>query len=224
MSEQWGQDFISARDIGGAGPVPIGGEVSHNVAGAAETFEITKSDGADYLVIRCEAGTHRIRPGRLDARDFVDGDVTVATDQIEITGHGYETGDGPLFLSTSGVLPAGLAADTPYWVVKIDDDFIQLTSNPGHANRVKQTGAGSTEESDAIAVDITAAAGGGTHSLGGFAGTGNAVGFAPVDPPAADLADGGSFPLIANEVILYTGPVITVRATAAADILTWYEV
>ncbi len=225
MAENWAQQAISTREIGGAGPVPIGGEVSHNVAGAAETFEIVKSSGAQYIVIRGEVGTHRVRAGKLDARDFVDGDVNVATDTITEVAHGYETGDGPLFLSNSGgALPAGLAADTPYWIIKVDDDNFRLAADPGDANRVKQTGAGSTEESDAIPVDVTAAAGGGTHSVGGFQGAGNAVGFTPVDPPTADLADGGSVPLVANEIVLFTGSAITVRATALNDILTWWEV
>lgn len=305
MSENWGQTELSEREIGGAGPVPLGGEVSHNVAPGAETFEIIKSEGAQYIVLRGEAGTHRVRAGKLDARAFdAAADVSPAADTIVMTSHGYATGDGPLFLSgataamtgdpdltfadadpdtitraagswitdgfeagmlitvdsasndgtftiasltatvitligsdtlvaegpTGGhtvtgaaVLPAGLAAGTPFWLVVIDDDTIQLTANPGNANRIKQTGVGSLEESDAIVVDITAD-GGATVSLGGFQGTGVAVGFTPADPPAADLADGGSIPLIANEVVIFHGRAITVRATAAADILTWWEI
>lgn len=303
----WGQQPISAREIGGAGPVPIGGKTFHNVAAGAETFEIVKSESAEYVVLRCEAGTHRVGAGKLDARSFDDGDVSVLDDEITITDHGYETGDGPLFLSPGtvalqggpdltfadadpdtitrsagswiadgfvagmvitvsgsasndgtftidsltatvltldagdtlvaegpsggitvtgqGVLPDGLSEDTEYWVHVVDDDTIRLCASPGAANRIKQTGPSSSTESDAIAVDITDAVGGGTHSIGGFQGSGNPVGFTPADLPAADEPDGGgSTPLLTNEFILFTGRAITVRATAASDVLTWWEV
>lgn len=226
MSENWGQTELSEREIGGAGPVPLGGEVSHNVAPGAETFEIIKSEGAQYLVLRGEAGTHRIRPGKLDRQTFLDAAVTVATDNIAITGHGYVTGDGPLFLSQSGggALPTGLAINTPFWIIRVDDDNFKLASSPGNANRPSLETA-LEGGSDAIPVDITAAAAGGTHEIGGNQGASNQVGFDdPVAAPAADLADGGSIPLIANEVVIFHGRAITVRATAAADILTWWEI
>ncbi len=221
----WGQTAIDARELGGAGPVPIGGEVFHNVAGAAESFEIVKESQAQYIVIRGEAGTHRVRPGKLIARDFITTDVDTVTDEITEVAHGYETGDGPLRLSSSGTLPGGLSIDTDVWVIKIDDDTFQLALRPGNARRIKQTGPNSTIESDAIPIDLLDV-GSGTHSIGGNLGAGNAVGFgtAVVDPPAADLAEGGSVPLIASEEILFTGKAITVRATAASDVLTWWFV
>lgn len=83
---------------------------------------------------------------------FVDADVTVATDTIAEAGHGMTTGDGPYRLSTTGALPAGLAADTDYWIIAATVDAYKLASSK--ANAIALT-----------AVDITAAAGTGTHTL-----------------------------------------------------------
>jgi hypothetical protein len=84
---------------------------------------------------------------------FVDGDVTVGTDLIAETGHGMATGDGPFRVSNSGgALPTGLSVDTNYWVIATSADTYKLA----------------TSKADALAntpVDITAAAGGGTHTL-----------------------------------------------------------
>lgn len=83
---------------------------------------------------------------------FVDGDVTTGTDTIAETAHGMVTGAGPFRLSTSGVLPAGLAVDTNYWIIAPTVDTYKLASSK--VNALAGT-----------AVDITAAAGGGTHTL-----------------------------------------------------------
>jgi len=78
---------------------------------------------------------------------FVDGDVTVGTDLITKT-HGFAVGD-IVQLSTTGVLPAGLAANTIYYVVSVTGTTsFKLSTTAGGA-----------------AVDITAAAGGGTHTV-----------------------------------------------------------
>jgi len=84
------------------------------------------------------------------AKTFVDADVTVAADTITIAAHGYATGLR-VAATTGGVLPAGLSA-TNYWVIKVDADTIKLASSA--ANALAGT-----------VVDITAAAGGGTHTL-----------------------------------------------------------
>lgn len=84
------------------------------------------------------------------AKTFLDANVTVATDNIAISAHGYATGLR-VAATTSGVLPAGLSA-TNYWVIAVDANNIKLASSA--ANALLGT-----------AVDITAAAGGGTHTL-----------------------------------------------------------
>lgn len=82
---------------------------------------------------------------------FVDGDVDVADDEITLTAHGYYTGlVGQL--TTTGTLPAGLALTTDYYIIVIDEDTVSLAS--------------SLEDAIAgTAVDITAAAGTGTHTF-----------------------------------------------------------
>jgi hypothetical protein len=83
--------------------------------------------------------------------NFVDGDVTPASDSILESAHGLEMGD-IVRLSTSGTLPAGLAAATDYFVIRVDANNFKLAASLADAEA-------------GIAVDITAAAGGGTHTL-----------------------------------------------------------
>lgn len=53
--------------------------------------------------------------------------VTVGTPgALTVTGHGLQTGDGPVRLTTSGTLPAGLLADVDYWVIRVDADTLRL--------------------------------------------------------------------------------------------------
>ena len=83
---------------------------------------------------------------------FVDGDVTVGTDVIAETAHGYQTGEGPVRLTSSGTLPAGLAINTNYWIIAADANSVALATS--RANALAD-----------IRVDITAAADGGTHTI-----------------------------------------------------------
>lgn len=54
------------------------------------------------------------------------GSVVIGTDQLVITGHGFQTGDGPVLAATAGTLPAPLLASTPYHVIRVDNDNIRL--------------------------------------------------------------------------------------------------
>lgn len=83
------------------------------------------------------------------SNDFEDGDVNVAGDHVEITGgHWYEDEQGPFRLTSTGTLPAGLATGTNYYIVKNTDTQLEFSLTPGGAS-----------------VDITGAAGGGTHTI-----------------------------------------------------------
>lgn len=84
------------------------------------------------------------------ADTFVDADVTVAADTIALPSHGWLTGR-KVAATTSGVLPGGLSA-TDYFIIKVDANTVKLATNL--ANALAGT-----------AVDITSAAGGGTHTL-----------------------------------------------------------
>lgn len=83
--------------------------------------------------------------------DFVDGDVDVTANSISETGHGLGTGSA-VVLSTTGVLPAGLSAATTYYAIRVDEDNFKLATSAVNARA-------------GTAIDITAAAGGGTHTL-----------------------------------------------------------
>jgi hypothetical protein len=80
--------------------------------------------------------------------DFVDGDVTVGTDLITLTGHPFADND-IVRLTTTGTLPTGLATATTYFVKSVDANTISLYSDYGLTS----------------IVDITDAAGGGTHTV-----------------------------------------------------------
>ena len=83
---------------------------------------------------------------------FVDGDVTVASNTITEASHPYSQTGAPAVLTTTGTLPAGLALATTYYVVRVDANTIKLATSRVNADK-------------GTAVDITAAAGGGTHTI-----------------------------------------------------------
>jgi len=87
--------------------------------------------------------------------NFVDGDVDTTDgaggNSVNIAGHNFVTLD-KVQLTSSGTLPAGLALATDYWIIAYDANNIQFASTV--ANAVAGT-----------EVDITAAAGGGTHTI-----------------------------------------------------------
>lgn len=60
--------------------------------------------------------------------------VDPATDQITVTAHGLNTGDGPAAVYTpDGAIPGGLAAVTDYWVIKVDANTLKLASSSSNA-------------------------------------------------------------------------------------------
>lgn len=86
---------------------------------------------------------------------FVDADINTTTDTITETAHGMTTGAGPFRLSNSGgALPTGIGIgpDIDVWVIVPTADTFKLATS--RANALALT-----------AIDITAAAGGGTHTF-----------------------------------------------------------
>lgn len=77
--------------------------------------------------------------------------TAAATDICTATAHGLQTGDGPVQLTTTDTLPAGLALLTDYWIIRIDANTFYFASS--RANALAGT-----------AVDITDT-GTGTHTL-----------------------------------------------------------
>lgn len=84
------------------------------------------------------------------AKTFTDSNVNTSTDVITISAHGYYTGE-KVAATTNGTLPAGLSA-TNYYVIVVSSSTIKLATSAANAAL-------------GTAVDITAAAGGGTHTL-----------------------------------------------------------
>ncbi|MHC4753157.1 MAG: right-handed parallel beta-helix repeat-containing protein, partial [Planctomycetota bacterium] len=123
-----------------------GNSLFDNLAGIAVKSHTTSNSISKECTI---AGNKVTRDG--DTFTFVDGDVTVGTDNIAETAHGYLTGS-QVTVSTDGVLPTGLAAATPYWIIRVDADNLKLAASYALADA-------------GTAVDITAAAGGGTHTV-----------------------------------------------------------
>lgn len=81
---------------------------------------------------------------------FADADVSVADNTVTEASHGYTTGV-KIALTTSGVLPGGLSATNYYLIATTANTYKFATSQ---ANALAGT-----------AVDITSAAGGGTHTV-----------------------------------------------------------
>ena len=82
---------------------------------------------------------------------FVDGNVSVANNTVTLTAHDFLTG-AKVTLTTTGVLPGGLAGSTDYYLISVDADTFSFATN--QANALAGT-----------AIDITSAAGGGTHTV-----------------------------------------------------------
>ena len=61
-------------------------------------------------------------------------DVDPVTDQITLLNHRFKNRDGPVKVTTAGVLPTGLVVDTDYWVIVIDKDNIQLADDKADAD------------------------------------------------------------------------------------------
>jgi len=107
---------------------------------------------------------------------FVDADVTPGTDSIAETAHGLQTGD-KVQLTSTGTLPAGLALLTDYYVIRVDANTIKLAISAYNAEWN-------------IPVDITAAAGGGTHTLTGVEVEGRSLDVW-ISNPSISINDGG---------------------------------
>lgn len=146
--------------------------VSRNIQAVVgvTTTVLLNPDPTQYrtLALQVEVGDFRVAPGHQAPSTFVDADVNVAENRIAKVAHGFTDVEGPLPLSNSGgALPAGLSAQD-YWLVKRDADSYGICATQDNANKVrgllKQGIAWTGAALQALLVDITAAAGGGTHS------------------------------------------------------------
>jgi hypothetical protein len=83
----------------------------------------------------------------LVVKTFLDAAVTTGTDLVTISNHGFSSNQ-VVKLSSTGTLPAGLSAGVAYFTVSVTTSTFKLSLSRGGA-----------------AVDITAASGGGTHTI-----------------------------------------------------------
>lgn len=176
-------------------PLPMAKEIAH-VFGATATLLSPNKGGV--LVLHCEAGSFRVRPGDYLPKVFTADNTTEIFSSVA---HGYVTGDGPFKVSNAGgALPAGLANTTLYWVIKLTADTFSLALSWDAAM------AGTVV---AISDDGT-----GTQTIGGVPAT-----------PGATVTDGyGTFKLSAGDFRVFAAPKkLTVKGAGASDILTaWW--
>jgi hypothetical protein len=80
--------------------------------------------------------------------------AVAASDICTMTGHGFQTGDGPVQLSTDGTLPLGLATSTDYWIERIDADtfYLHATRKGNFATATRVNITGNTTDTDTLNV------------------------------------------------------------------------
>lgn len=64
---------------------------------------------------------------------FATTDVDTTDNQITETAHGFLTGEGPVRFTSSTTLPAGIAAATNYWIIRVDDNTFKLAASRADA-------------------------------------------------------------------------------------------
>lgn len=66
--------------------------------------------GERGLVLIADLGDWRVRLGSMAPQAFADTDITLASDQVDLTDHGFLTGDGPVRINSDDTLPDALIA------------------------------------------------------------------------------------------------------------------
>lgn len=104
----------------------------------------TRGVGSDWL-------RHEHNP--LVIPDDVVEAVSLSANTLTMTAHGLLTGDGPVRFVTTGVLPAGIALSTDYWIVVVTANTVRLATSRAAAIAAVP-----------VVVDITGG-GSGVHTL-----------------------------------------------------------
>lgn len=157
----FGQRRPSLDDIAA---IPVPSQV-YAVVGTTATY-LEAPAGKDVLFVAANQGGWSFRPGNYVGAEFSVDDTD--EDTVTITGHKYETGDGPFLVETSGSLPTGLTTSTDYYIIKVDENTVKFASSEIDAG-------------NGVAVDITAA-GSGTHSI--------SAGMPSTELPASSITNG----------------------------------
>ena len=96
----------------------------HGVVGTGLTF-LTRPDNARFIALQVQSDDFHIKPGYHPELAFIDGDISVADDEITATAHLFTAGDGPYQI----VLAQAVLAGTPG--VIIDTVADTLTRDAG---------------------------------------------------------------------------------------------
>ena len=177
------------------------------------TFYGERPEGAEVLFVVMRASNLRMRVGDYRPRTFVDGDVSVGADTLTLTGEtAFSTAasvalDPYKLTNAGGALPAGLDAATVYFlrVLSTGPDVVALYLTRADA------------EADENRVDVTAAAGGGVHTIGDVP-----------EPGTANALDGYGaltlgFQYSRGKSIAFTAPErVTFKGTGASSEWAWW--
>lgn len=116
---------------------------------------LNTTDGT-LLLYRYDASGRRVqisaRNTQIVTKTFVDANVNVTDNLITITAHGFNDYDRVRFTNSGGSLPTPLVPGVDYYVLKVDDNVIQVSTSQ-------------RDVVDGIVIDLVAAAGAGTHSI-----------------------------------------------------------
>ncbi len=154
---------------------------------------------ATLLVLNVEVGDFLFVPGRYQTSQLINA-ADPGTDTLTtFSTHFWETGDGPIRLTTGGTLPSPLVVATNYWVIHVDTSNLKLATSYANAK-------------NGIAIDLTTT-GSGLHGIGAM----------PANP-ASTITHGFASLRLVTGIHLFSAPdVASVEGTAAGSKMTyWY--
>ena len=123
------------------------------------------TDNSVYYVIRVDKDTFKLSKTRagstlINAADTAQ--VVVGDNTIVIRNHGYTTNDPVVYSAGGGTVIGGLT-ERLYYIIKIDDDTIKLsTSSGGSAESLSGVGVGSNHS---LAIDLSGLGVGSSHTI-----------------------------------------------------------
>ena len=123
----------------------------------------TQSSKDRVKVIAPDTNTFFVAAWLTPVRAFTSGDVTAATDVITIASHGYANGDLVVLETSAADPPAGLSADTRYYVVGVSGNDFKLEATLG-GGAIDITDGGTGNHTLMEVIDLTDA-GSGTHTI-----------------------------------------------------------
>lgn len=110
-----------------------------SAAASAPVLPLAGGDVADWTKVpefdiefsadgACNLTSAELMAAVAESQVIADDDFTstFATNTLTAAAHGLQTGDGPIQLTTTGTLPAGLALLTNYYVIKVDANDFKL--------------------------------------------------------------------------------------------------